>query len=102
MSKVQFDAFYRKVGEDEALRQKLMALRGNSEEVFRVIAGIARDEGYDVVEEDFAEAFGGNGEMDEGVLEQVVGGKNCGGDPNCTRVCGECCGTFLGTYIGRQ
>lgn len=101
MSKVQLDQFYKKVGEDEALKGKLMALRGSSKEVYGKIAEIAQAEGYDVEAKDFDEAFAKGAELSEEELNAVAGG--CyQGDPECSSVCGECCGTFLGTYIGKQ
>jgi predicted ribosomally synthesized peptide with nif11-like leader len=101
MSKAQFDAFYKKVGEDENLKQKMMSLRGDSKAVYAKIAEIAQAEGYDVAPEDFDEAFSGDGPLDDAAVAQVAGG--CyQGDPNCSKVCGECCGSFLGTYIGKQ
>ena len=101
MSKAQFDAFYKKVGEDEALKQQMMSLRGDSQTVYTKIAEIAQAQGYDVVPEDFDEAFKDDGPLDDMAVAQVAGG--CyKGDPNCSKVCGECCGNFLGTYIGKQ
>lgn len=101
MSKAQFDAFYRKVGEDETLKQQMMSLRGDSQTVFAKIAEIAQAEGYDVVSQDFEEAFLQDGPLDDAAVAQVAGGCYKGKD-GCYKVCGECCGEFLGTYIGRQ
>jgi predicted ribosomally synthesized peptide with nif11-like leader len=101
MSKAQFDAFYKKVGEDENLKQQMMSLRGDSQTVYAKITEIARAEGYDIDPQDFEEAFTNDGPLDDAAVAQVAGG--CyKGDPDCSKVCGECCGTFLGTYIGRQ
>lgn len=101
MSKAQFDAFYKKVGEDEELKRQLMALRGDSQTVFAKISEIAQAKGYDVVPADFDDAFSGDGPLDDAAVAQIAGG--CyHGDPNCSKVCGSCCGNFLGTYIGRQ
>jgi predicted ribosomally synthesized peptide with nif11-like leader len=101
MSKVQFDAFYKKVGEDEDLKKQLMALRGDSKTVFAKISKIAQAKGYDVVPEDFDDAFSGDGPLDDAAVAQVAGGCYTG-HADCTKVCGSCCGTFLGTYIGKQ
>lgn len=104
MSKSQFQAFYQKAAEDADLKNKMMSLRGTSSEVLPKICQLAQDEGFDVELEDIEAAFSAEGELEDSVMDEVAGG-GCdghGGDPNCTRVCGECCGTFLGTYIGKQ
>jgi len=103
MSKEQFNAFYKKVGEDEKLKKQLMGLRGTSKKVYAKIAEIAKDEGYDVDIADFNEAFSQqDGKLDDAAVAQVAGGCKTGGHSNCEKVCGECCGENLGTYIGQQ
>lgn len=102
MSKLQFEAFYKKVGQDEALKNKLMALRGDIHMVQDEIVKIAREKGFDVEQDDFVEAFKNDtGKLDDEVLDAVAGGCYWG-KQGCIKVCGECCGTFLGTYIGQQ
>ncbi len=104
MSKAQFQAFYQKAAEDAELKNKMMSLRGTSSEVLPKICQLAKDEGYDVELDDIIEAFSAEGEVEDTVMDEVAGG-GCDshrGNPDCTRVCGECCGTFLGTYIGKQ
>ena len=104
MSKAQFNAFYKKVGEDVNLKQRMMSLRGDSQSVYAMIVEIAQAEGYDVVSEDVDEAFSGDGPLDDAAVAQVAGGSfiDWENGRNCSTVCGECCGNFLGTYIGKQ
>ncbi len=108
MSKAQFDAFYQKVSADDALREKLMSLRGTPDAVYASIASIAKEEGYDVEVADCETAFTDlqKTKLADAAAEDVVaGGQGGPGDmfaSNCTKVCGECCGTFMGTYIGQQ
>lgn len=107
MSKAQFNAFYKKVGEDGNLKQKMMSLRGDSQSVYAKIVEIAQAEGYEVVPQDVDEAFS-DGPVDDAAVAQVAGGGelswiyDMSNDRNCSTVCAECCGNFLGTYIGKQ
>ncbi|MFH1513376.1 MAG: Nif11-like leader peptide family RiPP precursor [Bacillota bacterium] len=100
MSKAQFDAFYKKVGEDEKLKKKLMELRGPSKTVYPKIVQTAKAEGYDVTLADFKDAFSKeSGKLDDAALAQVAGGCNTN---SCAKVCGENCSDNLGTYVGQQ
>ncbi len=101
MSKAQFDAFYKKVGEDEALKNKLMALKGPSKDVQAKVVQLAKDEGYDVEPADFKGAFVKDGELDDAAVAQVAGGCS-GNNSGCTSVCGTICSDNLGIYNGQQ
>ena len=101
MSKAQFDAFYKQVGEDENLKKKLTDLKGPSKEVHAKVVQLAKEEGYDVEPADFKNAFVKDGELDDAAVAQVAGG--CSGNTsNCTKVCGSICSDNLGIYNGQQ
>lgn len=101
MSKVQLEEFYKKVAEDAGLREKVMAIKGDAGEVYKKVTAIARAEGFEVEKNDFVEAFNENADLEK-VPPLEIGDSNCGGNPDCTRVCGEVCGTFMGHYVGKQ
>ena len=101
MSKAQFDAFYKKVGEDETLKKKLMELKGPSKDVHAKVVQLAKEEGFDVEPADFKGAFVKDGELDDAAVAQVAGGCS-GGHTGCTSVCGSICGDNLGIYNGQQ
>ena len=77
MSKSQFDAFYQKVAENAELKDKLMSLRGTSNEVFPKICQIAQDEGYDVELADVEAAFSAEGELDDSVMYETRRRQRC-------------------------
>lgn len=99
MSKAQFDAFYKKVGEDEDLKKKLMELKGPGKEVYTKVVQLAKDEGFDVEPADFMDAFVKEGKLDDATIAQVAGGGNVS---HCTAVCGTICSDNLGIYNGQQ
>lgn len=101
MSKAQFDAFYKKVGENEGLKKKLMGLKGPSKTVHAKVVQIAKEEGYDIKPADFKNAFVKDGVLDDAAVAQVAGGCH-GNTNNCTKVCGTICSDNLGIYNGQQ
>lgn len=103
MSKQQFDAFFSKMIESPALKQKVMDLRGNTEEVYYAMVALAKDEGYEIDEADFREAYMSEGSMEADALNNFLDSNGgCGGNPGCTSVCTDICGMHLGHYVGKQ
>ena len=106
MAMQQIEAFYRKVMEDEALKEKVMGIKGAPMSVAEQVVEIARENGFDVTVEDFKQYYYDQAEMSAEEMEQISAGKKKKGCPEyndqCDKVCGEVCGTFLGHYIGNQ
>ncbi len=101
MSKKQLEAFYQKLQEDKALKDKVAALRGDIASVYGEMAKIARDAGYDITVEDIKAAHAEKGDLDDADLDKLAGGFY-GDDWGCSSVCAEVCGNFLGHWVGRQ
>lgn len=99
MSKPQLEAFYRKLSEEKALKDKVTSLRGDVPTVYSQLVKIAKDSGYDVTVDDIKAAHSEKGELSDAELAKVAGGA---GDSGCESVCDSVCGLFLGHWIGRQ
>ena len=105
MAVQQVEAFYKKIMEDEALKEKVMGVKGAPLSVAEKIVEIAKENGFDVSVDDFKEFYTEKADLSAEELEQISGVNNrdCPPvDPNCSRECIEICGTFLGHYIGKQ
>lgn len=107
MAIAQVEEFYRKVMENEELKQKVMAITGTPKAVGEKVVAVAKENGFDVTLEDFEKFYYDQAEMDPEEMEQIAAGKKsetCFGpyDDECTKVCDEICGTFLGHYLGKQ
>lgn len=93
----QVEAFFAKMVEDTALRDKVASIKGDENEVYTRMAAVAGEAGFDVTVDDLRasrSAFGEGAELDDDELDKVSAG--------CASVCTEVCGMFLGHYIGRQ
>ncbi len=102
MSKPQFDAFFQKVMQDSALRDKLSAIivDKNVKNVHAEVAKVAAAAGFSVTAADVAAAnvtLKPKGQLSDADLERIAGGK-----PDCSSNCATCCGEFLGSWVGAQ
>ena len=105
MAVQQVEAFYKKVMEDDALKEKVMGIKGAPLSVAEKVVEIAKENGFDVSVDDFKKFYTEQANLSAEELEQISGARN--GDcpepkPGCTKVCTEICGTFLGHYLGKQ
>lgn len=103
----QVEAFYKKVMEDEALKEKVMGIKGAPLSVAEKVVAIAKENGFDVTVDDFKQYYNDQAQMSPEEMEEIAGGKKVKGctpehSDQCSKVCGEVCGTFLGHYIGKQ
>ena len=106
MAVQQVEAFYKKVMEDDVLKEKVMGIKGAPLSVAEKVVAIAKENGFDVSVEDFKEDYTEQADLSAEEMEQVSGGLGWSEclhqDPNCSKSCVEICGTFLGHYIGKQ
>lgn len=100
----QVEAFYKKVMEDDALKEKVMGIKGAPLSVAEKVVEIAKENGFDVSVDDFRKFYTEQADLSAEELEQISGASNgCPPyNPDCMKVCTEICGTFLGHYLGKQ